>query len=88
MAKMLLLRLMMGSLLLKGGNIMTLDDNVVRRSGEEEKLSTFRSNRFFISDSDWYFNTREGTSEGPYVSRVLAHEANQQYIREKQSLDS
>lgn len=57
-------------------------NEVARRAGEKEVPTTFRSNRFFTSGSDWYFNTREGTSEGPFVSRVIAHEANQQYIRE------
>lgn len=62
------------------------DDNIVHRSGEESVPVSFRRNRFFSAGSDWYFSTREGTSEGPFVSRVHAHEANQQYIRKMQGL--
>lgn len=62
--------------------------NIARRSGEIDSVAiAFRCNRFFTSNSDWYFSTREGTNEGPFASRVLAHEANQQYIREMQGLD-
>lgn len=60
------------------------DDNVIRRTGEKTVPVTFRTNRFFNRGSYWFFSTREGTNEGPYDSRVLAHEANQQYILKMQ----
>jgi len=54
------------------------------RTGEGEVPVSFRSNRFFSRGTSWYFSTREGTNEGPFTSRILAHDAIQKYIREKQ----
>lgn len=66
-------------------NIQNNNRDVTHRVGEENVPVTFRSNRFFRSGSDWYFSTREGIDHGPFESRITAHEAIQQYIREKQS---
>ena len=60
------------------------NSEITNRVGEVDVPVTFRSNRFFISGSDWYFSTREGVDQGPFESRIIAHEAIQQYIREKQ----
>lgn len=56
------------------------------RVGEIDVPVTFRSNRFFTSGNDWYFSTREGIDQGPFESRIIAHDAIQKYIREKQYL--
>ena len=63
---------------------MTDNRETSRRAGETDIPITFRSNRFFTSGSDWYFSTREGVDQGPYPSRVMAHNAIQKYIRERQ----
>jgi len=34
----------------------------------EDAKSWFRSDRFFIINSQWYFNTREGQNVGPFES--------------------
>lgn len=60
------------------------NDNITRRAGEHNVSVTFRSNRFFSTGTSWYFSTREGTNEGPFASRLLAHDAIQEYIRERQ----
>ena len=40
---------------------------------EHEKLKTwFRSDRVFLSDSRWFFHTREGVDVGPYESQFEA----------------
>jgi len=59
-------------------------DEVTRRAGEKKVPNTFRTNRFFSTGTSWYFSTREGTNEGPFASRILAHDAIQEYIRDKQ----
>ena len=42
------------------------------RRCEEEARTWFRSDRFFRSNDNWYFHTREGTAVGPYRSRFDA----------------
>ena len=60
--------------------------NITRRTGEGENdvSISFRSKRFFSTGTSWYFSTREGTNEGPFASRIIAHDAIQEYIRERQ----
>ncbi len=41
------------------------------RNKEAPKL-WFRSERFFRSNGNWYFHTREGFAVGPYQTRVAA----------------
>lgn len=41
------------------------------RTGEEDKF-WFRSDRFFTSDSKWYFTTRENRNVGPFETREAA----------------
>ena len=60
------------------------NSNITRRAGEGDVSISFRSNRFFSTGTSWYFSTREGTNEGPFTSRILAHDAIQKYIRERQ----
>ena len=63
---------------------MTDNRGVTHRAGELDVSITVRSNRFFTNGSDWYFSTREGLDQGPFPSRILAHDAIQNYIRERQ----
>lgn len=60
------------------------DRGATYRAGELDTPIIFRSNRFYTRGSDWYFSTREGLDQGPFSSRILAHEAIQNYIRERQ----
>ena len=60
------------------------DSEISRRAGEAHVQVTIRSNRFFTNGNDWYFSTREGIDQGPFESRIVAHDAIQKYIREKQ----
>ena len=59
---------------------------IPRRLGDVGLPITSRNNRFFKQALGWYFNTREGNKQGPFKSRILAHEAIQKYIRDKQFL--
>lgn len=38
----------------------------------EKPQTWFRCDRFFRSDGQWYFHTREGAAVGPYESRFEA----------------
>lgn len=38
----------------------------------ERQRTWFRSDRVFMSDSEWYFHTREGVDVGPYPSQFEA----------------
>ena len=60
------------------------NNNIAYRAGEIDAPISIRSNRFFSTGTSWYFSTREGTNEGPFSSRILAHDAIQKYIRERQ----
>ena len=62
------------------------NSEISHREGEADAPVTFRSNRFFTNGNDWYFSTREGIDQGPFESRIVAHDAIQKYIREKQLL--
>lgn len=52
----------------------------MRSSDSEDKLR-FRSDRILCLNGLFYFNTREGTQEGPYRSREQAEVAAALYIR-------
>ena len=43
--------------------------------------SWFRSGRFFKDGGKWYFNTREGTVEGPFEERTEGETRLIEYIR-------
>lgn len=43
----------------------------LNRDGELGSIP-IRSDRFFSSDADWYFSTREGTAIGPFGSKKQA----------------
>ncbi len=39
------------------------------RNGDSAPGNWFRTDRFFQSEGEWYFMTREGSVEGPFESR-------------------
>jgi hypothetical protein len=41
----------------------------------------FRSGRFFKNEGKWFFNTREGTMEGPYEELAGAESRLKEYIK-------
>ena len=43
--------------------------------------SWFRSKRLFQNGMLWYFNTREGTVEGPFVDEYMAGDRLASYVR-------
>ncbi len=47
----------------------------------------FRSDRFFLEGSDWYFYTRENTVEGPFANRADANTGLMMYLRDMQALE-
>jgi len=52
----------------------------VHRSTDATPQTRFRSERFFSSQGQWFFNTREGTIEGPFASREAAQTALTEYL--------
>lgn len=55
------------------------------RQGEKNVPITFRTNRFFSIATNWYFSTREGIDQGPFISKERAEHALAKLISEKQS---
>ncbi|WP_196139847.1 DUF6316 family protein [Aliikangiella sp. G2MR2-5] len=53
---------------------------MVNRAGENSK-SWFRSERFYHTGDGWWFQTREGVEEGPYISIEEAERELCLYIR-------
>ena len=54
------------------------------RDGEDPSLARFRANRLFTSGAAWYFSTREGRDQGPFISKEQAEKAISEY--EKQGI--
>ena len=52
-----------------------------RRTGDPENKAFFRSDRFFCEGNNWYFSTREGTTEGPFESKEDAQQELFLYLR-------
>lgn len=50
------------------------------RTSDQESRVVFRSDRVFASNGEYFFDTREGTTLGPFASRELAEQAIQHYI--------
>jgi len=53
---------------------------MVVRKGEQER-NWFRSKRFEVINGQWYFQTREGTMEGPFDSMQEAQMELLLYLR-------
>ncbi len=52
-----------------------------RRKGEEGQGPRFRTDRFIHNGEKWYYDTREGRTEGPFRTRAEAEEHLRNYIR-------
>ncbi|MEZ5501822.1 MAG: DUF6316 family protein [Halioglobus sp.] len=52
-----------------------------KRRGDLKSQSWFRSSRFFRNDGKWYFNTREGTAQGPFWELKQAENRLEDYIK-------
>lgn len=52
------------------------------RKGENGTETRFRVNRLFSSGTVWYFSTREGKDQGPFLSKEHAQQAISNFIRE------
>ena len=51
------------------------------RKGDAEPYTKFRPSRFFKDGNEWYFFTREGTTEGPFDLRSEAENRLEHYIK-------
>ena len=51
------------------------------RKDDKAERTWFRMDRIYLSDSNWYFSTREGQEVGPFVSRGAATNGVAAYIR-------
>ena len=56
-----------------------------KRGDDEANKSWFRSSRVFQQDGNWFFLTREGTTEGPFGDMQEAQRRLDNYIKVMQS---
>ena len=62
-----------------------VNGNVVGfRLGEQKQRINFRVQRFFTISHNWFFNTREGVDQGPYINKSVAEKAVKDYIQKMQ----
>lgn len=52
------------------------------REGESAHQIQARAQRLFSIGRDWYFSTREGIDQGPFLSKKHAENAINKFIRE------
>lgn len=52
-----------------------------RRESDEDDRAWFRTERFFEHGGQWYFTTREGTTEGPFSDKLQAQKRLDAYIK-------
>jgi hypothetical protein len=52
-----------------------------RRKGEENQAPRFRTDRFIHNGEKWYYETREGNTEGPFRTRLEAEAHLDNYIK-------
>jgi Domain of unknown function (DUF6316) len=52
-----------------------------KRRTDKSARSWFRSRRFVLDNGKWYFNTREGTVEGPFGALIDAEARLEGYIK-------
>ena len=55
----------------------------MKRSSDPKELNRFRSDRYFVVDGKWYFTTREGSNEGPFLSSDDAKKGLRQYLMDR-----
>jgi hypothetical protein len=58
-----------------------MDEMTDVRKTDITPRSWFRTARFFKNEGKWFFNTREGTTEGPYWELTEAENKLQEYIK-------
>lgn len=51
------------------------------RKGDQDQGPRFRTDRFIHNGDKWYYETREGTTEGPFRTRPEAEEHLRNYIK-------
>lgn len=51
------------------------------RRGETGPYAGYRPSRFLMENGRWYFQTREGSTEGPFRDRMAAEEGLATHIR-------
>ena len=56
---------------------------MIRRHDDDGTRSVFQSDRFFLSNGKWFFNTREALSLGPFERRGDAELALGEYVAAK-----
>lgn len=57
----------------------------MKRKQDNQARSHFRTDRFELEDGQWFFRTREGTTEGPFSCEFDARARLEVYIRVQQS---
>lgn len=63
-----------------------MTESIRARQGES-KSRQFRTNRYFLQNNGWFFNTREGHIKGPYTSREQAENNVSRYVYLQRSQD-
>lgn len=53
----------------------------------EDKVSPYRSDRFYCVNQEWYFAIRRGPDQGPYPSKEAAQAALKKFIAEELALE-
>jgi len=59
-----------------------INETEMNRKGDEQPGIRFRSERFFLSQGQWFCTTREGPILGPFASRDAAVSALERYLIE------
>jgi hypothetical protein len=53
----------------------------------EDKAASYRNDRFYSVEGEWYFAIRRGPDQGPYPSKEAAHAALKKFIAEELALE-
>lgn len=54
----------------------------------ESGTPPYRTGRFFVVDSNWYFSTREGLEHGPFPTKEKAEQECKTYIKVCQQVEN
>lgn len=54
------------------------------RKDDTDIRTSFRAERLFSIGTNWYFSTREGQDQGPFLSKQMALNAIDDYINDMQ----
>jgi hypothetical protein len=63
------------------GLALRIDQMMEKRKTDLVAKIRFRSSRFFKHNGKWFFNTREGTMEGPFEKLPEAENKLEEYIK-------